>query len=67
MIFVRLREERNELESRYAAFYYDRGYVYYLKRNYDKSWKDINKAKELGYKIPPEFLEDLRKASGREK
>jgi len=31
------------------------------------SWEDIKKAQNLGYKIPAEFLEDLRKASGREK
>lgn len=38
-----------------------------LIREYNKSWNDINKVQELGHKIPPEFLDDLRKASGREK
>ncbi len=56
-----------EINPRYAPSYYERGYVYYLRKEYDKCWKDINKAQELGYQIPPEFLDDLRKASGREK
>jgi hypothetical protein len=47
--------------------YYNRGRSYYYKKEYDKSWKDINKAQELGRKIPAEFLDDLRKASGKEK
>jgi len=40
--------------------------MYYLSEEYDKSWRDIRKAQDLGYKVSPEFLEDLRKASGRE-
>ena len=56
-----------EIDPRYAGAYYNRGRVYYLKKEYDKSWNDINKVQELGSKIPPEFLDDLRKASGREK
>lgn len=47
--------------------YYYRGRVYYLKKEYDKSWADVKRAQDLGYKVPAEFLADLRKASGREK
>jgi hypothetical protein len=47
--------------------YFNRGRSYYFKKEYDKSWDDIRKAQDLGYKIPAEFLDDLRKASGREK
>ncbi len=50
-----------------AWAYYRRGYTYYFKKEYDKSWDDIKKAQDLGYKIPAEFLSDLRKASGRQK
>jgi Tfp pilus assembly protein PilF len=46
--------------------YYNRGVAYYSKQEYGKSWDDIKKAQDLGYKIPPEFLEGLRKASGRQ-
>ncbi len=54
-----------EFDPRYAMAYYRRGRAYYLKKEYDKSWEDIKKARELGYKIPPKFLDDLRKASGK--
>jgi len=29
-------------------------------------YNDVKKAQELGYQIPPEFIHDLRKASGRQ-
>lgn len=50
-----------------AWAYYRRGYTYYYKEEYDKSWEDINKAQALGYQIPVDFLNDLRHASGRQK
>ena len=56
-----------EINPRYAEAYYNRGNVYYLKKEYDKSWKNVKKAQELGYKIPSNFLEDLSKASGKER
>ena len=43
------------------------GKVLLLEERIDKSWEDIKRAQDLGYKIPAEFLDDLRKASGREK
>ena len=56
-----------EINPREAQAYSRRGRCYYFKKEYDKSWDDIKKAQDLGYKIPPEFLDELRKASGREK
>ena len=50
-----------------AVAYGNRGRAHYFMKEYDKSWDDIKKAQDLGYQIPPEFLDDLRKASGREK
>jgi tetratricopeptide (TPR) repeat protein len=50
-----------------ALAYGNRGRAYYFKKEYDKSWDDINKVQTLGYQIPPGFLDDLRKASGRQK
>jgi len=55
-----------EINPRDAETYTNRGRVYYFKGEYDKSWEDFKKAQDLGYKIPPEFLDDLRKASGRQ-
>ena len=54
-----------EVDPKYAEAYISRGRAYYFRGEYDKSWEDIKRAQDLGYKIPPEFLEDLRKASGR--
>jgi hypothetical protein len=45
---------------------YNRGVAYYSRQEYEKSWDDIKKAQNLGYKIPLEFLEELRKASGKQ-
>lgn len=47
--------------------YNGRGMAYFHINEYNKSWDDIHKAEELGYKIKPDFLEDLKKTSGREK
>jgi Tfp pilus assembly protein PilF len=54
-----------EIDRKSAGAYYNRAIAYYSKKEYDESWKDIKKAEDLGYKIPPKFLENLRKASGR--
>lgn len=56
-----------EIYPRDAWAYYRRGYTYYFKKEYDKSWEDVNKAQGLGYQIPADFLNELRKASGRQK
>ncbi|MHC4087845.1 MAG: tetratricopeptide repeat protein [Planctomycetota bacterium] len=55
------------LVPNYAVAYIERCRVYYNKQEYDKSWQDVHKAQSLGFEFPPEFLKDLREASGREK
>jgi tetratricopeptide (TPR) repeat protein len=55
-----------EIDPKYANAYNNRGRAYYFKKEYDKSWQDVKKAQNLGYQIPPKFLEDLRNASGRQ-
>ena len=47
-----------------AGTYYARGFTYYFKKEYEKSWVDVKKAQSLGYSIHPKFLEDLLDASG---
>ncbi len=54
-----------EIDHKYAAAYYGRAKSYFYKREYDKAWEDLYKAKKLGCKVEPEFLQELRKASGR--
>jgi tetratricopeptide (TPR) repeat protein len=56
-----------EINPGYAEAYVSRGRSYYLRGEYDKSWEDIKKAQDLGYTIPVEFLDDLRRAPGRNK
>lgn len=44
---------------------YNRGVTYYMIKEYDKAWLDVHKAEGLGYAINIEFLNALKKASGR--
>ena len=55
-----------ELNPRDANAYYNRGLAYLLKGEYEKAWDDVHKTQNLGAKINPEFLEALRKVSGRQ-
>ena len=41
--------------------------AYFYTKEYDKAWADVHKAEELGYTVNPKFLNDLKKASGRDK
>lgn len=54
-----------EINPKYAEPYFSRGKGYYFRGEYDRSWQDIKKAQDLGYKIPAEFLDNLRRASER--
>jgi tetratricopeptide (TPR) repeat protein len=54
-----------EINPEYAEAYVSRGRSYYFRGEYDKSWRDMKKAQDLGYSIPAEFLDDLRRAFGR--
>jgi len=56
-----------EIKPRSAGAYINRGVSYFDKGQYDKAWEDVYKAQDLGHKIHPRFLKDLRKASGRQK
>ncbi len=51
----------------YAGGYSNRGLAYFHKNDYDKSWQDVHKAESLGCKFSANFLESLKKVSGREK
>jgi protein O-mannosyl-transferase len=50
-----------------ATPYYYRAMAYFQRQEYGKSWDDVHKTESLGYKMAPEFLKGLKKASGREK
>ena len=55
-----------ELKPNFATVYDNRATAYFLKKEYDKSWRDEKKARELGFAVNPQFIENLKKASGRE-
>jgi len=56
-----------ELKNDYAQAYYNRGVAYFFKGEYAKSWEDIHKAEALGYAINPDFLQELKRVSGRDR
>ena len=56
-----------EIDPCYAEAYCNRGVAYLAKDQYDQGWEDVKKAQSLGIKTDPRFLEDLCKASGRER
>jgi tetratricopeptide (TPR) repeat protein len=56
-----------EIDPKNMEAYISRGKAYYFKREYDKAQGDIKKAQDLGYKIPIEFLDELRKAPEKKK
>ena len=55
-----------EINPGYADVYNNQGAAYYFKGEYEKSWEDVKKAQNLGFNIHLEFLDNLRKASGRQ-
>jgi tetratricopeptide (TPR) repeat protein len=59
--------EAIEINPRYPKTYNYRGRAYFYLKKYDNAWSDVNKAQSLGYKVQPEFLKNLREASGRER
>lgn len=51
----------------YAKAYSDRAIAYFLKTEYGKAWDDIYRLRSLGGDAHPKFIEDLKKASGRDR
>ncbi len=56
-----------EINPNFPDAYISRLRVYIFMEEYDKAWEDLYKAETQGAKIAPQILEDLKKASGREK
>jgi len=54
-----------EMDPKYAPAYKNRAVVYFFKKDYDSSWKDVHKSEELGLKMNSDFLQDLKSDSGR--
>jgi tetratricopeptide (TPR) repeat protein len=56
-----------EMDRNHALAYAFRGIAYQAKKEYARSLDDVTKAQELGYQVPPKFLDELRKLSARQK
>jgi len=50
-----------------AEVYLARAEAYFYKHEYDKAWEDVYKAQALNYQVDLEFLQKLRRASGRDR
>lgn len=53
------------IKPNYAGAYCNRAVAYYFRREYDNAWADVKNCHRLGGQVPPGFLAELRKASGR--
>ncbi len=53
------------IDPRISIDYCYRADSYYRQNNYDKAWEDVRKAQQMGFAIPTEFLNKLKKDSGR--
>ncbi len=54
-----------EIDPASAETYLRRSLAFYAKGQYDKAWADVQHIQTLGLKVPSDFLEDLRAASGQ--
>lgn len=55
------------LKVDYAEAYQNRAVAYYFLKDYAKAWDDVKMAQKYGYDVPADFIEQLKKDSGREK
>jgi tetratricopeptide (TPR) repeat protein len=49
----------------YAKAYNNRSLAYYNLKEYDKAWRDVHKIEELKDTVSPDFIDELKKASGK--
>ena len=56
-----------KLNPQNALAYSFRGMAFCNKKDFSNAWQDVHKAQSLGFEPPPEFMEILKKFSGREK
>jgi Tetratricopeptide repeat. len=50
----------------HAGAYYNRAVAHFFNKEYDSAWSDVHKARDLGFPIDRNFLDDLKKSSGRD-
>lgn len=50
----------------YVKAYNNRELAYYQLKEYDKAWADVHTVGSIGGAVDPDFIKDLRKASGKD-
>jgi tetratricopeptide (TPR) repeat protein len=55
-----------EIKADYAEAYQNRAVAHYFSKDYAKTWDDMKMAQKYGYNVPADFVEQLKKDSGRE-
>jgi tetratricopeptide (TPR) repeat protein len=55
-----------ESNAFYVKAYNNREIAYYKLEKYDKAWADVHTAEAIGGAVDPRFIEDLKKASGKD-
>jgi hypothetical protein len=63
--WIRESSRKIKFSPRDPNLYISRGQTYSIKGNYGQAIADYTKAKELGYKVDPEFMEELKKKAER--
>ena len=53
-----------KINPNYIKAYNNRAHVFYDIKKYDRAWADVQKAEELGITVDPDFIEELKQASG---
>ena len=49
-----------------ADVYLTRARAYCILQEFDKAWDDVHKAKAMGIEVSTEFIEELKRVSGRQ-
>ncbi|MCX5695397.1 MAG: tetratricopeptide repeat protein [Candidatus Omnitrophica bacterium] len=55
-----------EINPQNANAYNNRAVAFFWKQEYAKSWKDVQSAQMLGFKVHPGFIQQLKASSGKE-
>ena len=64
---VQLCEQALKLNPNFGRAYYQRGMVYQSQEKYHPAIEDIQKAKNLGYGVDPDFIELLKRKAAAQK
>lgn len=55
-----------EINPKFPEALYNRAFIYSQLEEYDKAWGDVHQAEGLGASVDPNFINELKKASGRD-